>query len=295
LEKTEVGESENERGEGRRGERQRNGEKRDAESSGEGDPGAESLGWRGEGGWEDEEGIGTGKEANGGVCCGRKIGVQGCSLGQRRIKEAGRQGTGAAAVCALLWGEGCQIPVLGGGGSLPSDAQAAAHPSGAAAPLEWGLVGGEREVNPLEGVLSASQPVGAFAKEGAAQRSTQECGAGKAGLGGLQECQGDTGKEKRLEWAPNQSPVPEASAEAGAERETDASVQVGAPHEAGEPPPCGLDGFLGARKPSWTRGGLRVALAKAGDLAFALGRRRMQRSPVATSAWPLGLLVLERS
>lgn len=29
--------------------------------------------------------------------------------------------------------------------------------------------------------------------------------------------QGNTGKEKRLEWAPNQSPVPEASAEAGAE------------------------------------------------------------------------------
>lgn len=188
----------------------------------------------------------------------------------------------------------------GGGGNLPSDAQGAAHPSAAAAPLEWGLVGGEREVNPLEGLLSASpspgtQTVGAFAKEGAAQRSTQERGAGKAGLGGLQECRGNTGKEKRLEWAPNQSLVPKASAEAGAERETNASVQVGAPHEAGEPPPCGSDGFLGARKPSWTRAGLRFALAKAGNLAFALGRRRMQWSPVTTSAWPLGLLVLERS
>lgn len=53
-------------------------------------------------------------------------------------------------------------------------------------------MGGEREVNPLEGVLSASpsprtQPVAAFAKEGAAQRCTQESAVRKAGLGGLQE------------------------------------------------------------------------------------------------------------
>lgn len=37
---------------------------------------------------------------------------------------------------------------------------------------------------------------------------------------GLKEHQGALGKGKRLEWVPNQSPVPEALAEVGAERET---------------------------------------------------------------------------
>ena len=36
-------------------------------------------------------------------------------------------------------------------------------------------------------------------------------------LVGLKEHQGTLGKGKRLEWVPNQSPVPEASAEVGAE------------------------------------------------------------------------------
>lgn len=79
-------------------------------------------GVEGEGGWEKEEGIGTGKEANGGVSCGQLTGVQGHSMGQRRIKEAGCQGIGAAAVCALLRGRGGggrwgrQSPVLWGNG-----------------------------------------------------------------------------------------------------------------------------------------------------------------------------------
>ena len=36
---------------------------------------------------------------------------------------------------------------------------------------------------------------------------------------GLKEHQGTLGKGRRLEWVPNQSPVPEASAEVGAEHE----------------------------------------------------------------------------
>lgn len=52
-------------------------------------PWCREPGVEGEGGWEDEEGVGTGKEANGGVSCGWQTGVQGCNMGQRRIKKAG--------------------------------------------------------------------------------------------------------------------------------------------------------------------------------------------------------------
>lgn len=42
---------------------------------------------------------------------------------------------------------------------------------------------------------------------------------------GLKEHQGTLGKGRRLEWVPNQSPVPEASAEVGAEQEGGASAR----------------------------------------------------------------------
>lgn len=109
------------------------------------EPGVEGEGGR-------EKGLGTGKEASGGVSCGQLTGVQGHSMGQRRIQEAGCQGIGAAAVCALLRGVGApESWALGERENLPSDTQAAAHPFWARAPLEWRLVGGECEVNPLKG------------------------------------------------------------------------------------------------------------------------------------------------
>lgn len=55
---------------------------------------------------------------------------------------------------------------------------------------------------------------------------TQEFGVRKAGLGGLKEHQGNTGKGKRLERGPNRSSVPQASAEVGAEPVTDVSARA---------------------------------------------------------------------
>lgn len=132
---------------------------------------------------------------------------------------------------------------------------------------------------PLRGVPSASlspctPPVAAFAKEGAAHVSTQECGVRKAGLGRLVGVQGEHREGKEAGCAPE--PCPRGFGRGRSRAGKQMLVQVGASHEAGMPPPCGSHGSLGARKPLWTRGGLWCALAKAGNLAFALGRRWMR-------------------
>ena len=135
------------------------------------------------------------------MSCGQQTGVQGHSMGQR-IREAGWQGTGAAVVCALLQGWGRQSPVLGGDESLPSDAQATAHPFGAEAPLEWGLVGGEGEVSPLEGGSRvpphphAPSQLLPLPRKGQPKKAPRSVGFEKQGWAGCRSARGTQGKKE---------------------------------------------------------------------------------------------------
>lgn len=112
-----------------------------------GDRDAESLGWERKVAGK-MKGIGTGK---GGKCRGE---LWMADWGAGELHWAEEQDTeGWMPCCRGGWH---QSPVLGGGQSHRSEAQATAHPFGVGVPLECGLVGGKREVNPFEGVLSAS-------------------------------------------------------------------------------------------------------------------------------------------